>query len=184
MNWSDWESCKNEWKYKCRQAASDFNHHAIPLRKQPTGNIVLFFFFFFQHANDPKHTASAAQAHTWIEKHKIKHYQSWNGLPRAWIATLLQHGIILTENKTNSSLDPKKSFVGTLFLPFMYLQFQACLHVHTIMTVASVCMFLLEEEFFLLDKCINLDGILQKHCLGYCKSNIYVNILYKLHCRI
>lgn len=123
MNWSGWESCKNEWKYKCRQAASDFNHHAIPLRKQPTGNIVhfFFFFFFFQHANDPKHTASAAQAHTWIEKHKIKHYQSWNGLPRAWIATLLQHGIILTENKTNSSQDPKKSFVGTLFLPFMYL---------------------------------------------------------------
>lgn len=44
MNWSGWESCKNEWKYKCRQAASDFNHHAIPLRKQPTGNIVHFFF--------------------------------------------------------------------------------------------------------------------------------------------
>lgn len=101
MNWSGWESCKNEWKYKCRQAASDFNHHAIPLRKQPTGNIVHFFFL--------------------LEKHKIKHYQSWNGLPRAWIATLLQHGIILTENKTNSSQDPKKSFVGTLFLPFMYL---------------------------------------------------------------
>lgn len=74
---------------------------------------MVMLFFLFKKKNlliSCPDTTNAAKAHL-DRKTKMKHFQSWIGLPTAGTSTLpKQCGIILTQNKTKGCQNPMKSF--------------------------------------------------------------------------
>lgn len=87
-------------------------HHVVPSAKY-----LISRSFNFQYDKDPKHTDKAVKD-TRIEKHTIKHCQSWTGLSRSQTSTLLkQYGIILIENRTKRCQHSRKSFECPLRSP-------------------------------------------------------------------